>query len=344
MLLSPFKHVELVVAGLTLVCVGCLPTDTRPPPASVFVEASSDEAVRSGFSTDDGWTISFTRFLITLGRTSLDGDSCNPYAEAGYERVLDMQQPSPQKVSLLYGLGQCDFSFGVVHPVSDSVIGPGVTSQEAQMMQTAGSDKYTAPTQQFSGVNTYVTGVADRGGERKIFAWSFRQDYEYQSCSIATDAGPEQGLNLRGKESNSVDLLIRGEALFQTDVDSSRAKLHFDPLAMADSIFGNNDGQVTLDELGLIPILVTGSQGVGTPFDAGSLSLGGLDAGSFTGRFDGGIEALDGSTSDYVASDGGLTSLGTLEDFVYLALFPTIVRYRDTGRCSSVIARTGRRR
>ena len=345
MTLSHRKSVNIAVACCSLGSAGCLPTDTRPPPASVFVEASSDDAVRKGFSTDDGWNIEFTRFLITLGRTSLDGDACNPYSDARYERVLDMQQPPPQKVTLLYGLGQCDFTFSVTHPVSDSVIGAGVTSQEALMMQTAGSDKYTAPTGQLAGINTYVTGVASRGDEHKTFAWSFRQDYNYKSCTVSVDAGPAQGLNLHGHDSDTVDLLVRGETLFQTDVDPSKAKLLFEPIAMADSVFGNADGQVTLDELGLVPILVSGATGVVVPVDAGNYQgLGGFDAGNFAALLDGGFLPLDGSVNDYVAGDGGVTSVGSLEDFVYLMLFPRIVRYQDTGGCASIVARIGRGR
>jgi hypothetical protein len=321
-----------------LMSAGCLPTDTRPPPASVLVQASADEAIRTGVTTADGWSVKFDRFLITLGRASLDGDACNPYSDARYERILDMQQPSPQKISLLYGLGQCDFSFSVVHPVWDSVVGPGVAADEALMMQTAGSDKYTAPTGQLAGVNTYVTGTAERSGVRKTFAWSFRLDFEYQGCSSGSDAGP-QGLTLHGNEATTVDLLVRGETLFQTDVDATSGKLQFEPFAAADSIVGNDDGQITLDELNSIPITVSG--GPRGAVDAGAMVP---DAGLSPQALDAGLAALDGSLGDYSSGDGGVLSPSTLEDFVYLELFPSIVRYQDTGQCATVVVRTGRGR
>lgn len=322
--------------------MGCLPTDTRPPPASVFVQASPNDALRNGFTTDDGWYIEFSRFLMSLGYSALlESGSCTPYSDAHYSRILDLQQSAPQKVSLIYGLGQCGFSFGVVHPNADSIVGIGVTQQEAQMMQTAGSDRYTAPSGQLTGINTYVVGVATRGSERKTFAWSFRQDYAYQTCLSLTDAGVSQGLNLRSNDSDLVDLLVRGETLFQTDVDATRAKLHFEPMAEADTLLGNNDGDVTLDELGLVRISEQVSP-TGVVSDGGpNVLLAVLDAGDISTSLLPG-DALDASVNDYVAADGGVTTVSTLEDFVYQILFSTSVHYQDTGRCASVVARVGR--
>ena len=61
----------------------CLPTDTRTPPASIFLRVSS--ADEPSETTADGWTIVVDRLLVCIGGASLgisntaefDYRSCN---------------------------------------------------------------------------------------------------------------------------------------------------------------------------------------------------------------------------------------------------------------------------
>jgi hypothetical protein len=314
----------------------CLPKDSRPPPAKILVQVSADDALKKGFLTDDGWRIEFDRFLMTLGRASIDGDPCNAYSEGDYERVLDLQQPSAQKLSLMYGLGTCDFGFSITHPRSDTVIGTGVSGAEALMMQTAGSDIYTAWSGQLTGIVTYVVGTATRGGETKHFTWPFRQDLFLQTCSVTTDAGSQAGLVLRGLDSVIVDLQVRGEGLFQF----GPASLAFDPIAAADTNYGNNDGQVTLEELGQVPATVSGNIG-GVVFVDGGIVVqpGDLDAGVVFPDLDAGrVDAGQGLTNTHTP----LTAPQTLGDFMVYWLLPASVRFQDTGSCSRYISRSRR--
>src|SRR4051794_9562180 len=58
--------------------ISCLPGDTRPPPASVPVFVIANESTLKGIdaaSTEDGWSISFDRFLIGLGNARLGNDN-----------------------------------------------------------------------------------------------------------------------------------------------------------------------------------------------------------------------------------------------------------------------------
>ncbi len=327
MFLPHLKCHGIIVLAMTASSVACLPKDTRPPPASVFVTASSDDAVRQGFDTDDGWHITFNRFLVSIGRSNLDGDSCNSYSDAGYMRVLDLQQTEPQKVSLIYGLGQCDFGFRVSNPQTDSLLGEGVSSADELYMQTAGNDNYTAArgltgVSASTGVNAIINGVATGPSGRKTFSWSFRQNLEYTNCFVEADAGVDEGLGLNGSGTDPVNILVRGETLFQTDVTLSAGSLRFDPIALADSQFGNNDGSVSIDELGSVPIHVVA-----------------VDGSSIAG-----LGPPDGSVGEYVGGnlsvfDGtGVTAMNNLEAFVYSVAFPTMFHYRDVGQCVVAIA------
>jgi len=322
------KQVNTVALAILFVTGSCLPKDTRPPPAEVLVQAASDDAVQTGLTSDDGWHIVFSRYLVTLGQASINGDTCNAYAEGDYTRVLDMQQPSPQKVNLLYGLGTCQFSFALIHPREDSVIGAGVTADEALMMRTAGSDVYTSWTDQLAGINTYVVGSATKGSQSKHFAWPFRQDFYMQLCTVVTDAGPEQDLQLRQRESLSVELQVHGERLFQL----GPLRRLFEPFAGADTSYGNNDGDVTLEELSRVPATVSGNLGGVTFVDGGIvIEPGALMAQAQFSSPDAGIPdagpALPGARSPVAAPE-------TLGDFLVYWLLPASISYQGLGICS----------
>jgi hypothetical protein len=261
----------------------------------VLVTVTANEQVLSGIpSTEDGWSIGYQRFLVSIGGASLDGKSCNGYSDARYGRVLDVQNPDPQKLSISYALGQCDFGFRISNPSVDSLLGVGVTEADKTFMRTPGTDLYSLD----QGVSIYVEGTATKGTTSKHFAWSFRQRVRYEKCAVEVNGTPVQGLALAQREAVEVPIEMHGEALFQDSLDPTGAKLRFEPIAAADTTFGDNDGEVTLSELGKVKL---------------------SDVGSAT---------------TYVDADGGTSQWKTLEDYLYLALFPAVARYRGDGTCT----------
>jgi hypothetical protein len=317
------------------------------------VTVTADPLVLGGdhpVATVDGWTVSYDRFLIAIN-ASLDGDTtCASYYNDGYRRILDMGIPGPQKLNLLYALGHCDFGFRVASADSDPYqpLGKGVTDIDKSLMGTAGTDPYTADrsgTPQPTGVAMYVKGRATKDAVAKTFAWSFRQRVSYQRCAAprnpgdagrvhdsgaaggivdAGDAGFDagrvidagspgpQGVDLNGGEAATVDIRIHGESLFLDSINLVSRRLRFDALAAADDKYGNGDGDITLSELGLVQLTDIGLRGryVQPPGDATALAP-------------------------------GASAWTTLEDFVYLGLFPEVARFEDSGTC---IVRMGRQR
>ena len=287
-----------VAAGLTLLWLasGCLPKDTRPPPARVLMTASASPITETGIgSSADGWAISFDRVLLALGRASLDGDtSCSVYSEARYSRVLTLLgAPAGQKISESFALGQCDFGFGVLNAESDSLLGAGASADDLSFLRTLGTDRYSGA----SGISLFVAGHADKGDLRKTFAWAFRQRVRYRECEQIVDGTSVRGLKLGQDEEVTVDIGLHPEALFADNLDDKAAAFRFDAFAEADTTLGNNDGEVTLDELSVIPF--------------GSLQ----------------------QTGVYGVGDTKTVFI-TLEDFVYLGLAPQVARYRDDGTCT----------
>lgn len=296
----PLRIAQLAL--LAPLAAACLPKDTRPPPSSVLFTASPSEAAAKPelpTPTEDGWEVSFERVLITIGRASVDGDSCNSYSEARYTRVLSLLGAPPQeKISESFALGHCDFGFAVINAESDSLLGSTATQADLDFLRVAGEDKYAGP----SGVSFYVEGSASKGLVRETFAWKFRGRMRLQDCTEMVDGRAVQGLDLVQDGEVSVDVTLAPERIFADGMDPAKSKLRFDAIAAADTEAGNADGEVTLDELGLVP-----------------------------------FEMLSGVAEGAYEPPPADTALvfTTLEDFVYMGVAPTVARYRGTGKCQS---------
>jgi hypothetical protein len=301
-----------------------LPADTRDPPGKLTMAVSPSDATVHQFGSADGWTIAFERVLVSLGHTSLDSD-CDSYSEARYYRLLDLGAGSGQTLGRLFGLGTCDVQFRFAPADSDAVLGAGVTPADEMYMRTP------VPDDGFNhdaGVALDVTGSASRDGAVTLFHWSFRQNIRYGNCAVSENGQLLGGVTLHGGDDLTYDLRIESEALFRDSVDPDQAAIRFAPFAAADLVFGNADGQVSLDELGRVPGWLAASDRSGRDVTwRPAMPLGATtdDAGAATG-------ADAGAAGD--ASSGPLVS-ATLADFVYVFLVPTLPRFRDVGRCST---------
>lgn len=283
----------LLPLGAAIVATSCLPADDRPPPGSLELTVSPSPAVLDGIATADGWKLTFRRVVAGIGRTSL-GDGCVSYAEARYDRVVDVTQGAGQKLSVLYGLGSCDVQFQMAPPSSDSVLGAGVTEDDRTLMRTPGTDAYVPD----AGITLIVQGSAEKQGVTKKFDWAFRQRYRYENCGVTLGGATQAGVSLAGNDAVGYDIAIAAERLFRDDL-AETATLRFELLAQADSVTGDGDGSVALDELANVP-----------------------------------IEQARKTAPYGVADQDPMNTVKTLRDYVYLVLFPRIPRFRDDGACT----------
>jgi hypothetical protein len=300
-----------LVLGCTA-CLGCLPGDTRPPPGEALVLVRPSEALLLGMpsqATADGWAISYRRLLLGLGDAELGGERCTEYSEADYDRIFDMLQPEPQKVNVQYALGFCELDYELVNPSGESLLGAGVSPEDAAFMRTPGSDDYARQ----RGVSLYAEGQATLGNVTKRFAWSFRWQVEYDDCGSASRGTSFSGVELRQGEPTSIELLIAGEALFQTQPDPELALLRFAPLADADTLTGNDDGVVTLEELGAVKL-------ADLPPELGYDSFTNVDPRELSPRI---IEEP------------------TLQDHVYVGAFPNVARFPGGNAACQTEVRAG---
>jgi hypothetical protein len=299
-----FSQRALAIA-CTLAGGSCLPGDTRPPPGVAHITVSPAGALLTGVPSsvaEDGWAIHYEKFLIGVGRVSLEGDACAVYSDAEYTRVFDLLVPGAQKVSDQYALGECGLGFRVVTPSSESLLGAEVVEADVAFMRTPGSNKYAAD----SGVSMYLAGHADNGGQTKRFAWAFRWRVAYDECTVGTAAdSAAPRLSFEGGQAQDVDIAVGGDAPFLDNPDPALGTLRFVPFAEADDQ-GDADSDITLAELDHVPL-------------AGAAAR---------MAYQSSVAALPQSIAATLGAEP------TLADYLYVSALPSVPRYRGVGECT----------
>jgi hypothetical protein len=278
----------------------CLPADTRPVPGSILLLATSEDEPST--TTADGWTITIDRLVLGLGNASFVTADCSRYSEAHYVRLLDGRLVHEQKISILYGLGQCNFGFQVLWPGSDTLLGEGVTEADRQLM--VGGEVEGPPGPRREGIAVDFAATATRGGETKRMHWPFGQATTNPGCMRSAPDATMRSLELESGQDLTLHLGVRGVTLFGDDADPDDALLRFDAIAAADTHFGNADGDVALDELGDVTLEAA------RQFAPGRYAVG---------------REMQGGTPH------------SLEDYIHLVLLRRLVGFREDIACSSFL-------
>lgn len=242
-----------LIAGAFFI-TGCLPGDTRPEPARVYVTAEASDSSVNGFTTDDGWNIRFERLLTGLGNVSLEGETCNEYSGSGYDRLYDFTRPGAEKLGLAYGLDTCDIEFRLRSPSDEALLQQGVSAQDLAFMRELQLEGLEIPENiPFEGAlprtAVYVRGLATRGSVEKRFEWRFVvRRLEISNCESPADGSTTSSIALESAADIRRAITVHGDELFREGINLTDAR-RFDRFADADV---DADGLITLTEMGAV--------------------------------------------------------------------------------------------
>ena len=298
----------VAVALTSLGGAACLPTDTRTPPASIFLMVTT--ADEPTVTTADGWSIVVDRLMLGIGSAGFvpgnaasDYRSCQSYSEGPpYHRLLDARLPTDQKLSTIFGLGRCHFNFAIAAPSSDALLGETVTQADKDRMMVR---VLADGPRRLGGIVIDFSATATRGPETKQVHWQFSEGGVGLTCSRTVAGSPPQPIELESGATLAFHIGIRGAALFADDA-SPDATLRFDTIAAADTVYGNADGEITLDEVGKVTLEIARRHG---PYNAASVPGAPVGPG------------IPGSVS--------------LEDYIERELLSTLVRMREDVTCTA---------
>jgi len=263
------KHTCLTLAALTLTLMaGCGSDDSDAAGSGTAAfNVYGEDFIEQGIpaeEVEDGWDITFDRFLLVLGPVTV-ADSVAGDGESLAARTLyDMTAEGPHQVGTtgeLEARGWDEIGFDIA-PIGDDTERHASASAADQTLMEE------------NGYAVYVEGSATKADVTKTFRWGFTETTEYRGCTEVDEAGEEArvGILITNGGVTDVQLTIHGDHFFYDDLTAANAVLRFDPLAMADEL-GNADGEVTRQELDAVQLVDvdTGTYGTGSASDVNTL-------------------------------------------------------------------------
>lgn len=211
-------------AAAGLCALSCLPSDTRPEPATIRVAfglASPERLQGSALEivTDDGYQVSFSSLLVSAGIVEFDGDDCKPYGDLeGYVRVMNPLQPDEQPLSLNYALGQCSVGFRLRPPEVWAVVNPGASEADRAALRAAPFDNVDR--EGFGnggplGASLRVIGSAHPVGDPDATT-PFRFEFGMESRPPRCSPRGEPWFSFSGGSEVELKVELAPEALFRT--------------------------------------------------------------------------------------------------------------------------------
>ena len=223
-----------VIVALVALAVGCDDTDDAGQgtlAVSIYGEAFIEEGIPGGAPgcdgcVEDGWAVTFDRFLVVVTSVEVRGPET---VRDDTARVFDLAEASPgagaeagqRVVEFAVAAGTYDRLDYTVGPAGAGLV--GAAEDVAAVGQNA----------------VYVEGQATREGVTVRVAWGFAGVTRYVDCETA--ARVEAG------GVGASQLTIHADHLLYDDLVSAEPRVVFDLIAASD---GDGDGVVTAAEMG----------------------------------------------------------------------------------------------
>ena len=259
----------LILLGTSVVLGACGMNTNHEQYGAVDVTASAP-TVGKTFTTGDGWTVTYERFLVSMTAVTIASSETSVVTASAGPQIFDAATAGPHP--LLTGLNRGakqwdDFSFQVAPAIADEeapiTLGSGVTEADSEVMTKGG-------------FSIYVQGKAVKGAVTKTMKWGFTTDTTFAGCEAEQDRVLVKGIVIFPQASEVVDLVFRGDVLLSDDLGAPGMGLRFGAIAAADA---DADGEVTLDELTATPL--DAARASGGPYATGT-QADVTDLGAFT--------------------------------------------------------------
>lgn len=226
-MVSIYRTAFILVVGTTLLFMGC-GGGLGKLKLTTWGEEFVEEKIPAS-EVEDGWEITFSKFLIVIGKIKLATKSGKTGPTQDVLRVFNLKAKGEQTwTEQEVEAATWDKLEYSVFPADGNTTAGNAAEDDVKMMK----DK---------GYSMYIEGKATKGNVTKSFAWGFSTKTTYTAC--------ESKAVIQPGASATAQFTIHADHLFYDDLESEDAKIRFDAIANADK---NNDNMVTLDELAAV--------------------------------------------------------------------------------------------
>jgi hypothetical protein len=250
------------VAALSLPCLtacGSDPTSSGGSGTERFTtwgeeyienEIPEDPEGQSGFL--DGWTLQYDKFLVNFHAITVADADGHVGAKSETSYFVDNTKKGRKELVTFKDLDAKAWeavSYQIKPAVADAEVVAGDAEDLAMMAD--------------SGYSIYVEGSATKGSITKTFHWGFDTAIQYENCHHEEEGKDTLGVVVTNGSTDTIELTTHGDHLYYDRLQASpdpeiKTSLRFDEKAQADEKpYGDEDGDITLDELAKVPIDVT---------------------------------------------------------------------------------------
>jgi hypothetical protein len=192
----------------------------------------------------DSWSVKYSKFLVVYNHVTIADDNGDVVAKLEHPLVFDMTKKAKGKPKTLASFeleakAWPNVSYQVGPITDDAEPGDLATADDVALLQT-------------DQASVHVEGTATSpAGVNKTFNWSFSPATLFQACHGMQDGKEVEGVLVTNGGTQEVELTVHGDHLFYDDLQSEEGGPRFQAYADSDA---NADGQVTLEEMDLVPL------------------------------------------------------------------------------------------
>jgi len=190
----------------------------------------------------DGWTLRYTKFLVTIHDIAVaESLEAEPAARMTESKVFDMHLAGVKPVTTfaaLPGKPYTHVSYRIGPATAASVPSEGASPADRDLLVAGG-------------FALWVEGTLSRDAVSKIFKWGFTTNTLYDRCEGELGGKMTEGVVVTNGGTDTPELTIHGDHLFYDDLQSPDAKVRGDNVAAADA---DGNGEITLAELAAVKL------------------------------------------------------------------------------------------